>query len=545
MKNLSRLIIGIAAYIASLGATAAQNSMSALLPMPRHVIQKESDVPFDLHKAVISECDTPDSIFIKSTLKDIVKHRTGISLEQDGKGYAIRIKANDNAVGREAYVMDISRKELRIEGGRAGVFYALQTLDQILTGDAVNTMNGRIAQIRIEDAPRYGYRAVMLDPARHFLPVEDVKSFIDRMAKYKYNVLQLHLTDDQGWRVEIKSHPKLTETGAFRNKKGGGNGPDNGYYTQEQLKELVRYAAERHVEIVPELDIPGHSVAILAAYPHIGCPFRQQEEREIGTTINMMLCAHKDSAYAVYEDIIREVAAIFPSKRIHLGGDEAAVKENWAKCGDCLAMMSEAGYSDPSQLMNIFFGKMLDIVRRNGKEPMLWCELDNMFPPANDYLFPYPKDVTLVTWRNGLTPKCIELTRKNGHKLIMAPGEYAYLDYPQWSNDLPEYNNWGMPVTSLETCYELDPSYGLPHGEQAHIEGVMATLWAEAIKDINRVNYMFYPRGLAIAEAGWSVMEQRNWESFKKRLKPNLMELMDAGVSFRVPFEIYGEKGAE
>lgn len=545
MKNLSRLIIGIAAYIASLGATAAQNSMSALLPMPRHVIQKESDVPFDLHKAVISECDTPDSIFIKSTLKDIVKHRTGISLEQDGKGYAIRIKANDHADGREAYVMDISRKELHIEGGRAGVFYALQTLDQILAGDAVNTMNGRIAQIRIEDAPRYGYRAVMLDPARHFLPVEDVKSFIDRMAKYKYNVLQLHLTDDQGWRVEIKSHPKLTETGAFRNKKDGSNGPDNGYYTQEQLKELVRYAAERHVEIVPELDIPGHSVAILAAYPHIGCPFRQQEEREIGTTTNMMLCAHKDSAYAVYEDIIREVAAIFPSKRIHLGGDEAAVKENWAKCGDCLAMMREAGYSDPSQLMNIFFGKMLDIVRRNGKEPMLWCELDNMFPPANDYLFPYPKDVTLVTWRNGLTPKCIELTRKNGHKLIMAPGEYAYLDYPQWSNDLPEYNNWGMPVTSLETCYGLDPSYGLPHGEQAHIEGVMATLWAEAIKDINRVNYMFYPRGLAIAEAGWSVMEQRNWESFKKRLKPNLMELMDAGVSFRVPFEIYGEKGAE
>ena len=378
----------------------------------------------------------------------------------------------------------------------------------------------------------------MLDPARHFIPIEDVKMFIDQISRFKYNILQLHLTDDQGWRIEIKSHPKLTEIGAYRNSNGSDNGPDNGYYTQEQLKELIEYAAERNVEIIPELDIPGHSAAILAAYPHLGCHFRQNEKIELGNTTNRMLCANNNDIYKVYKDIIDEVAQIFPSRYIHLGGDEAAIEANWAKCDSCLSLMHRNGYSDPSQLMNIFFKEMLDIVRNNNKEAILWCELDNIWPPANDYLFPYPKDVTLVTWRNALTPKCIELTRINGHKLIMAPGEHTYLDYPQWRNDLPEYGNWGMPITSLEQSYNMDPGYNLPANEQQHIMGVMATLWAEAIRDINRVNYMFFPRGLAIAEASWSYMEQRSWESFKQRLYPNLTDLMMRGVSFRVPFEI-------
>ena len=181
---------------------------------------------------------------------------------------------------------------------------------------------------------------------------------------------------------------------------------------------------------------------------------------------------------------------------------------------------------------------MIDIIRHYGKEPVMWCELDNIWPPANDYLFPYPADVTLVTWRNALTPKCIELTRKNGHKLIMAPGEHAYLDYPQYNGDLPEWNNWGMPVTTLETTYKLDPGYGLPQKEQSHIIGIMGTLWSEAIRDINRVTYMAFPRALALAEAGWTQMPQRSWESFKERIYPNITNLMKKGVSVRVPFEI-------
>ena len=177
-------------------------------------------------------------------------------------------------------------------------------------------------------------------------------------------------------------------------------------------------------------------------------------------------------------------------------------------------------------------------MRSNGKKAILWCELDNIWPPANEYLFPYPTDVTLVTWRNALTPKCIELTRKHGHRLIMAPGEHTYLDYPQYKGDLPERGNWGMPTTTLEQSYRLDPGMGLPVDEHAHITGVMGTLWAEAIRDINRVTYMAFPRAMAIAEAGWSNMDMRSWESFKERIYPNIYDMMKRGVSVRVPFEI-------
>lgn len=516
----------------------AQNNLSALLPIPAKAETYTHKKTFDIRKTGKLITQLPDTSFLIGELKSIIEQRTGIALKNSGKGHAIEIREVDGK-NREWYSIDVTHNRLTLSGGsKAGIFYALKTLDQMLLGDTHNSSNGKIAQTKIEDEPRYPMRAVMLDPARHFLPVDDVKFFIDQISKYKYNTLQMHLTDDQGWRIEIKSHPLLTQKGAFRKEKGSINGPDNGYYTQQDLKEIIAYAADRNVEIIPELDIPGHSAAIIATYPRLSCPFRHNEKITIGETTNVMLCAHNTLIYDIYSDIIEEVARIFPSPHIHLGGDEAAIKDNWAKCDSCLNMMRKAGYSEPSQLMNIFFGKILDIVRSNNKKAILWCELDNIWPPANDYLFPYPEDVTLVTWRNGLTPKCIELTRKYGHNLIMAPGEHTYLDYPQWKNDLPEFNNWGMPTTTLQKTYELDPGYSLPSSEQQHIQGVMATMWGEAIKDINRVNYMFFPRGLAVSEAAWSSMQQRSWESFKERLYPNLYDLMKCGVSFRVPFEI-------
>ncbi|MBQ8336129.1 MAG: beta-N-acetylhexosaminidase [Bacteroidaceae bacterium] len=518
------------AFLFVFAGTFAQGNLSALVPMPNSIETCKDGRTLQLNCKTAIKSSLSEEAFVIEELRRIVKRHTRLAPEiRNGqKRNIISIDIDESLPGKEHYTLDVNSKGIFIKGHDEGaLFMALQTLDQIFCGDVKNTLQGRIEHISIDDEPRCPFRAVMIDPARHFIPVKDVKFFIDQMARFKFNVLQLHLTDDQGWRIEIKSRPSLTGTGS-----------GNDYYTHEDIKEIVAYAAKRNIEVIPELDIPGHSVAILAAYPELGCPFRHNEKKELGKTTNMMLCARNDSVYKIYEDIIKEVSQLFPSKRIHIGGDEAAVKENWAKCDDCLAMMREAGYAKPSQLMMPFFGRMLDIVRRNGKEAIMWCELDNIRPPANDYLFPYPADVTLVTWRNALTPKCIELTRKNGHKLIMAPGEHAYLDYPQYPGDLPEFNNWGMPVTTLEQSYALDPGYGLPHGEQAHIQGVMATLWAEAIKDINRLTYMMFPRGMAIAEAGWSRMEQRSWESFKERIYPNIMDMMKSGVSVRVPFEI-------
>ena len=530
----------------ALGTTlTAQDNTAALIPIPNSITTYDNGKTFNIDENTAIKSNVDDNGFLTGELTDIINKRTGISLTIDNsrKKNIFELLIDTTLQGREHYTLDVNKQGVFIKGAtRDALFLALQTLDQILLGDVCNTTNDRIEYIAIDDNPRYAMRAIMLDPARHFIPVNDVKFFIDQMARFKFNTLQLHLTDDQGWRIEIKSHPELTEKGAFRRQGGGNNGPDNGFYTQEELREIIEYAAQRNIEVIPELDIPGHSVAILTAHPELGCAFRQNDEKRLGETTNMMLCAANDEVYTIYEDIIKEVAALFPSKKIHLGGDEAAVAQNWAKCPDCNAMMQRLGYDDPSQLMIPFFGKILDIVRNNGKEAILWCELDNIWPPANEYLFPYPADVTLVTWRNALTPKCIELTRKHGHTLIMAPGEHAYLDYPQYPGDLPEFNNWGMPVTTLEQSYRLDPGYGLPQDEQQHINGVMATMWGEAIRDINRVTYMAFPRAMAIAEAGWSNMQQRDWESFKERLYPNITDMMKSGVSVRVPFEIVERK---
>ena len=353
------------------------------------------------------------------------------------------------------------------------------TLDQILLGDVCRTLSGKIAPVEIDDQPRFGYRSLMLDPARHFLPSEDVKFYIDQMVRYKYNVLQLHQTDDQGWRIEIKKHPRLTEKGEF--------------YTQEELKDLVHYAAERNVQIIPELDIPRAYGSRTGCLSRIRLQPYRHIPKIVGETVNLMLCANNDKVYSLYKDILTEVASIFPAPYIHLGGDEAIIETNWGKCEHCQSLMKQLGYTKPTELMNYFFGKILPVVRKNGKKTDVMVRLDNIRMPAHEYLFDYPKDAVLITWRYGLTPLCMELTARHGNTLIMAPGEYTYLDYPQYKNDFPEFNNWGMPVTTLETAYQFDPGYGLPASQQAHIAGVNGTLWAEAMPDINRVTYMTYP----------------------------------------------------
>lgn len=528
----------------AISTLSAQPYRSALIPMPNCIEQKKGGEVFRVSGRTAFYVNSPGLTFAARTLQNLFAERMGIRPETVSSEQAsVRLLLDSSLQGEERYILDIGKNGITITGATPGaVYYGVVTLEQLLLGDECRTRAAEIAGIRIDDAPRLAYRALMLDPARHFFPVEDVKLFIDRMSKYKYNVLQLHLTDDQGWRVEIKKYPQLTQVGAFRDAKSGPDGPENGFYTQEQLKELVRFAAERNVEIVPELDIPGHTVAVLAAYPELGCTHTDTLPKVMGKTVDMVVCAANEKVYGLYRDVLAELASVFPSKRIHLGGDEAIIDKNWPRCIRCSALMKEKGYTQASQVMGYFFGKMLSFVEENGKEPVLWCELDAIRPPATGFLFDYPKNVTLVSWRGGLTPTCIELTAQSGNPLILAPGEYAYLDYPQWKNDLPEYDNWGMPVTPLEQTYRFDPGYGLPAAGQAHIVGIMGTLWSEAMKDMNRVTYMAYPRALALAEAGWTQMEFRSWDSFKERMYPNLLDMMKHGVSVRVPFEIVDRK---
>ena len=346
-----------------------QNNTSALLPLPNHIEQVTGKKNFTVTPQTVVKTNLPKQAFCLFELQRILRDRVRQSAIMGGfqaSGNSVIELWTDPAIkGEEHYMIEISESKLSIKGStQKALFYGLKTLDQILLGDVCNTANKQIAPIRIDDEPRYGYRALMLDPARHFLPLEDVKFYIDQMAKYKYNILQLHLTDDQGWRVEIKAHPGLTEIGAFRNPKTGSNGPDNGFYTQEQLKELVRYAADRNIEIIPELDIPGHTVAVLATYPELGCTHTDTIQKEMGKTVDLMLCANNEKVYSVYDDIIKEIADIFPSSKIHLGGDEAVIEKNWTKCDHCQSLMKQLGYTKESQLMNYFYDKILASVRK-------------------------------------------------------------------------------------------------------------------------------------------------------------------------------------
>lgn len=527
----------ILAMVLSVFHVQAQSNLSALLPLPDHITQGKGIFQLSGNEKMVISSEELQSA--AKELQAIWQQRFNANLPTGTNG-RIKLLLNADIAEREQYRLTVTSREVTIEGKTpAGILYGIYTLDQVLLGDVMNTGNKKIQSLFIEDGPAYPHRALMLDPARHFLPVDDVKHYIRQMARYKFNVLQLHLSDDQGWRIEIKSHPKLTEVGAFRNPKGGKNGPDNGFYTQEEIKELVEFAANLNVEIIPEIDVPGHTAAILTVYPELRCDIYKDSVFHFGKTDNVMLSAANPQVYKLLDDVIREISLLFPSKKIHLGGDESAIKRNWAKSPENLQLMKEHGYTSPDQLMNIFFGKVLASTKRYGLHTILWCELDNIYYPANRYLFDYPQDVTLVTWRNALTPKCIELTRASNNALILAPGEYAYLDYPQYKNDFPEFNNWGMPTTTLQKTFSFDPTYKLKPDQRKQIIGIMGTLWGEAIKDINRATYMTYPRGLALAEAGWSQNPGTDWNGFKQRMLPNLYDLMQRGVSIRVPFEVF------
>lgn len=514
-----------AALALASGATAwasgplTYTSESALVPMPASVeIHTGQGARFAPGYCLVSDLD-PDAFELRA-LRSVIAGRLGSPENPSGTKVVVKL---DSRLPREGYRLAVDSRGVELTGGsEAGLLYGVMTLDQVLLGDVPHTAARTVAPVVINDSPRYPVRALMLDPARHFLPAADIKRYIDEMVRYKFNTLQLHLTDDEGWRIEVPGHPELTA--------------GQQHYTDAELRDLVEYASQRHVEIVPELDIPGHTAALLSAHPEMRCLTADTAAVRLGESHGLMLCASVPEVYQLLSDVISHVADIFPSPSIHLGGDESVLDRNWGSCERCLKLMAESGIPSTAALMGHFFSRVLPMVRAAGKQPVLWCELDNIRMPASEYLFDYPADVTLVTWRDGLTPLCFDLTRRSGHSLIMAPGEHAYLDYPQMKGDLPEYNNWGMPVTTLAQSYRMDPACGRP-GDDSHVRGVMATLWGEAIADVNRAFYMTYPRALAIAEAGWTPAERRDPAGFTRRMWPVVADMMRRGTPVRAPYE--------
>ena len=456
------------------------------------------------------------------TLRQTLFPATGIWLKPADGATTFRF-VHDPARPKEGYALTVSEQGVEIRASApAGAFYAIQTLRQLLPADIYRRApvrgDWKMPAVTIEDAPRYAWRGIMLDPCRNFFGVESLKRQLDAMAAHKLNVLHWHLTDDQGWRIEIKKHPRLAEIGGarpstprpFNRLKQDGEPQPAQYYTQEQIREVVAYAAKLHITIVPEIEMPGHAVAALRAYPALACAADPDLTPNWGV-LKEIFCAGNPETYALLEDVLDEVVALFPGPYVHIGGDEAP-KTRWNACPKCKAKMKELGCKDMHQLQTRFAEHFAAYLASKGRNCIGWDEiLDGGLP----------KGAAIMSWRG--TAAGIRAA-KAGHPVVMTPKPVCYVDYNQLvPGDPYEYipNNTPNPIWKT---YSIDPSAGLPAEAQPFVLGLQGNLWAEYIRADEDRDWKLWPRAAAIAEIGWTPQADRDWDDFYGRMSRSGME---------------------
>ncbi len=437
-------------------------------------------------------------------------------------------KQGVDSLGKEGYSLVVKPENIVLqapEGG--GIFYGLQSIYQLLPTQAEGSgSKGSISipAVTILDKPRYSWRGMMLDVGRYFYPVDFIKKFIDYMAMHKLNTFHWHLTEDHGWRMEVKKHPRLTQIGAFR-KGTQVNGPNQidyrphgGFYTHEQIRDVVAYAAARYVNVVPEIDMPGHTLAVLVAYPELSCtggPFEMPLQWGIQDEI---LCAGNEKTYTVMTDVLSEVADLFPSPIVHIGGDEAP-KKRWKACGKCQARIKSENLKDEHELQSYFITRMENFLLTKNKKIIGWDEImeGGLAPNAS-----------VMSWRGirgGIA------AAKQGHDVVMSPTDFLYLDYYQNYAPLEPKAIGGL--LTLERVYKYEPTPAeLTPQEAKHIIGTQGNVWAEYIHSPEKVEYFAYPRGAALAEVAWTKPTLKNWDNFKKRLEKQYERYEDMGINY-------------
>ncbi len=445
-----------------------------------------------------------------------------LNLSSDGrKGCGKIVFKRDETLAPEAYKLEIGRcKAVAYSSSYSGTVYAVRTLMQMLpfevySGTVVADRDSwKIPAVTVNDSPRFGYRGMHLDCSRHFFNTDDIKKLLDLMSFYKLNRFHWHLTDDHGWRAEIKKYPKLTEIGAYRNGtmiEHDMNSNDGvrygGFYTQEQMRDIVSYAASLGIEVIPEIDLPAHLVSALAAYPHLGCTGGPYELMTVWDIAKDVLCVGKESSFEFLEDVLDEICEIFPYEYIHIGGDECP-KVRWENCPRCQAKIRELGLKDTEEwsaehyLQNYVTARVQKYLLGKGKKVIGWDEiLEGKLEPG----------ATIMSWRG--TEGGIKAAT-NGFDAIMTPCDYCYFDYCQ--SDRPELEPVSIGhYVPVEKCYGYEPLDGIPEDKTKHILGLQANLWAEFIKTPAHVQYMLLPRLLAISEVQWSPSEVKDYERFK------------------------------
>ncbi|OIR07604.1 beta-hexosaminidase [mine drainage metagenome] len=522
--------------------TSFSQTENSLIPIPSSVTKQPGS--FSLHNNLVIgiNSDAKKIAFVAGQLSKELAAPTGfkISVNKNIATANIQLqllKTRDNDLGDEGYKLSVSQKAIIISANKAaGLFYGTQTLLQLLPKEienksVVKNISWKIACVEISDQPRFAWRGLMFDVSRHFFGKKDVEDFIDNMVKYKFNLLHLHLTDDEGWRVEIKSLPRLTSVGAWNVKRVGTFGdfsaptPDEpknygGFFTQEDIKEIVSYAKDRFVNILPEVDIPGHSLAAIVSYPELSCtPGAEKYQVRSGEKImdwqhglvalvDNTICPANEKVYPFLDKVFTELAQLFPFEYIHIGGDECA-KNFWEKSDAVKQLMQKEGLKTMEEVQSYFEKRVEKIVESKGKKVIGWDEiLEGGLAP----------NAAVMSWRG---MKGGIAAAKMGHEVVMSPTDFVYLDLMQ-GDRIIEPLVYGTML--LKKVYSFEP---VPDSVDAKlIKGGQANLWTEQIYNTRHMQYMLWPRALAVAECLWSVKQNKNWDSFTKRTE-SIFERMD------------------
>ena len=544
LKSLAVSTIAALAISASFSVTAGAVS---IIPEPQKITQTQSVLPVSATEirvyASTAELKQLAATWAESIKKPFVAgdywtetnfHRIvsdvvlpSAILEKSAKKADVKLSV-DKSLAEEQYRLTIDPKDrIVIKGGSAkGVWWGLQSLSQILIDSASKAEGGqlKLAGLEIEDWPEFAYRGAMLDCCRHFIPFEDVKKYIDIMAYHKLNTFHWHLTEDQGWRIEIKKYPLLTEIGSKRedtlvnhlrekeeNRVYDGH-PHSGFYTQEQARELVAYAAARQITVIPEIEMPGHAEAALASYPYLGCRQTGYVTLPVWGVIPEVFCMGRETTFKFFEDVLDEICEIFPGEYIHIGGDECP-RDRWKECPDCQRRMKEEGLTEVGQLQGYQLKRVEKYLNAKGRHIIGWDEiLESGATPT----------ATVMSWRG---PQGGVKAAKMGNKVVMAPNNYFYLDYYQTAD--PEANKEPLGIggyVSLEKCWSFDPFDQLTETEKSYIYGIQANTWTEYMRGIDRVQFMDLPRFCALSAVSWH-KDAQTYPEFLAKVKDSMLKL--------------------
>lgn len=525
------LLIALLAIIVSFQTSAAASTEAELplIPWPDSVVVLEGDFRLTTtsHLVISEESLLDEASVFAATLQQYHGLSIPTVIGKKSEEGDVQLILDPKVTGSEGtYRLEVQKTRITIRAhDRVGIFYGLQTLSQLI--DPLKSDTLRVPAVRIIDQPRFGYRGMHLDVSRHFFPVSFIKRYIDLLAGYKLNVFHWHLTDDQGWRIEIKAYPELQRISAYRNGTRIGHYSSvpeaydtiryGGYYSQDEVKEVIAYAAQRHVTIIPEIEMPGHASAALAAYPQLACTAGPFDVARTWGVFNDVFCP-KEETFVFLQNVLKEVCALFPGPYVHVGGDECP-KERWKACSHCQALMKEKGLKDEHELQSYFIRRTEEFLHTQGKRMIGWDEiLEGGLAP----------DATVMSWRGyagGIA------AAQQGHDVVMTPTSYCYFDYYQSRNpDEPLAIGGYLP---LDRVYRFEPIPDALTPEQAkHILGVQANLWTEYITTEDQVEYMVLPRMCALAEVAWTARQKKDYDRFVNRVVAHFKTLSFKGYNY-------------